>query len=58
MNKIRQFEENKNSDKNSLILSRLFEVGVINTEEELVSSHNEDEQISIESETDSNLITI
>ena len=44
-NKINQFEENKVSNKNSLILSRLFDVGVINTEGELLSGHNEDEQI-------------
>ena len=41
-NKIRLFKENKDSYKNSLILSKLFDAEVINTEEELLSSNNED----------------
>ena len=58
-NKTRQFEENiKDSDKNSLILSRLFEVRVIGTKGELLPGHNDDEQIKIEEDTYSNLISI
>ena len=48
----------KDSDKNSLILSRLFDVGVIDTEGKLLLSHNEVEQIYIEEDSDSNLINI
>ena len=42
--KIKQFEEKlKESDNNSLILSRLFDAGVIDAEGELLPNHNKDE---------------
>ena len=45
-NKIRQFEVKlKDNFKNSLISSWLFDAEFINVERELLSGHNEDEQI-------------
>ena len=44
-NKIRQFEEKlKDIDINFRNYPRLFDVGVINTEWDLLSCHNEDEK--------------
>ena len=57
-NKIRQFEEKlKDVDINFSNYPRLFDFGVINTEWDILSCHNEDEEKKIESDTDSNLIT-